>query len=113
MCRRAAYFARMGKSRTAISDIDEVKAKFGQQLGAEVTCWLLLAEGTLHFFQERPTEAYERFRTAYGMAEAFDVALARPTCAAWMAHIEINENRFESMNRFLCYVRRNPGAKSI
>ncbi|WP_395698783.1 hypothetical protein [Aquabacterium sp.] len=101
MCRRAAYFARMGRAKAATKDIDEVKARFGHQLDTEVACWLLLAEGALHFFQERPSEAYDRFRTAYGMAVAFDLSLARPTCAAWMAHIEINENRFESMIRFL------------
>lgn len=101
ICRAASHFARQGQAELALKSIQNVRQHFGKRLDAEVACWLLLAEGMQHFFQERQAEAYDRFRGAYGMAIGFEAKRASPSCAAWMAHIEFNENRFDSAIRFI------------
>lgn len=101
VCRKASHFARQGQSQLALEQIGKVRAFYGTQLEPEAACWLMLAEGILHFFQLRSDEAYDRLRRAYGVSNALQVANARPTCAAWMAHIEFNESRFDSMCLFL------------
>ncbi|NRF66676.1 tetratricopeptide repeat protein [Aquincola sp. S2] len=61
----------------------------------------MLAEGMLHYFQMRSIDAHDRFRGAYGLAATFDTVRARPCSAAWMAHIEFNDGRYDSMIRFI------------
>ena len=101
VCRKASYFARQGQTRSALNAIEKVRAEFASGLDSEVACWLMLAEGILHFFQLEPIEAHDRFRGAYGLAKTFDAKRALPSCAAWMAHIEFNNSDFDSMIRFL------------
>lgn len=101
VCRKASYLARMGHSKSALNAIAGVRNELDKGFEPEAGCWLMIAEGVLHFFEMRQTEAYDSFRGAYGVASTFDAKLARPTSAAWMAHIEFNENRFDLMIRFL------------
>lgn len=62
----------------------------------------MLAEGIAHFFEVRPSEAYDRVRRSYALAKAIrpdDAAL--PTCAAWMAHLEFNRGDYPKMVEYL------------
>lgn len=101
VCRKASYFARQGETAAALRAIDRVRTEFVGSLEPEVACWLMLAEGILQFFQLKMTDAQDRFRGAYGLAKAFDVKRALPSCAAWLAHFEFNASNFDSMARFL------------
>jgi tetratricopeptide (TPR) repeat protein len=97
VCRSAAQFARQGKSDDALKSIAGVRKAFGKQLVPEVASWLMLAEGILNFFLMRWPEAYDRVRRAYAIAVAMPASASRASCAAWMAHIEFNEGRYEEM----------------
>ena len=57
----------------------------------------MLAEGIMHFFHDRWPEGYDRTRRAYAIAFAANLAEAKPTCAAWMAHMDFNALRFKEM----------------
>ena len=97
VCRGASHFARHGMTLEALDSIDVVRKQFNNELHHEIASWLMLAEGVLHFFQSRPKEAYEKIRRAYGLAAAMETDSVLPTCAAWMAHIEFNDCRYERM----------------
>ena len=101
VCRAASHFARHGMTLEALNSIGVVRGQFATQLNHEVASWLMLAEGILHFFQSRPREAYDKIRHAYGLAVAMENASALPTCAAWMAHIEFNDCRYERMAMYV------------
>ncbi|MBI3367039.1 MAG: hypothetical protein HY021_00865, partial [Burkholderiales bacterium] len=101
LCRMASQFARQGQTSDAVEAITQVRAKFGHSLNAEVGSWLMLTEGILHFFKDESAEAYDRMRRAYGIASALGSPASLPTCAAWMAHIEFNQNRFAAAARYL------------
>lgn len=101
VCRKASYFARQGETSQALQAIDRVRSEFAGRIEPEVACWLMLAEGILHYFELRPDDAYDRFRGAYGLAKTFDASRALPACAAWMAHIELDSCSYDSMIKFL------------
>lgn len=101
MCRAASHYARQGQPEVALKWLDSVKRHFGKRIDPEVACWLMLAEGLVHYYKLEWTVAYDLFRGAYGAALAFQVEVARPTCAAWMAFAEFNDGRFDPMIRFL------------
>jgi tetratricopeptide (TPR) repeat protein len=97
VCRAASHFARHGQTKEALTSIGVVRAQFGPELQLEIASWLMLAEGVLHFFQWKTTEAYDRMRRAYGLAVALKTESALPSCAAWMAHIEFNAGAYDKM----------------
>jgi tetratricopeptide (TPR) repeat protein len=85
----------------ALKWLGSVKQHFGKRIDPEVVSWLMLAEGLVRYFEFRLIAAHDLFRGAYGVALAFDSVRARPTCAAWMAFVEFNDGRFDSMIRFV------------
>lgn len=97
VCRGASHFARHGMTREALTSIGIVRGQFTNELNHEISSWLLLAEGVLQFFQSRPEEARDRIRRAYGLAAAMEIESALPTCAAWLAHMDFNDCRYERM----------------
>ncbi|WP_284615740.1 hypothetical protein [Aquabacterium humicola] len=101
MCRAASHHARQGQADVALKWLDSVKQHFGKRIDPEVACWLMLAEGLVHYYQLRWVPACDLFRGAYGIAFAFNAESVRPACAAWIALIEFNESNFDSMIRFL------------
>lgn len=97
VCRIASHFARQGDASRSLRAIADVRAAFDNRLQPEVACWLMLAEGILHFCQMHPSEAYDRTKRALAIARALGFKDAIPTCAAWMAHLEFNECKYEAM----------------
>lgn len=101
VCRAASHFARHGKTDDAIVAIGLVRAQFKSELHREVASWLMLAEGVLHYFRAQTRESYDRIRRAYGLAVALKTDSALPSCAAWMAHIEFFDSKYETMAKHL------------
>lgn len=101
MCRAASHHARQGQADVALKWLDSVKQHFGKRIDPEVACWLMLAEGLVHYFEFRLLTTQDLFRGAYGTALAFGTTAARPTCAAWMAFVEFNAGLYDSMIRFI------------
>ena len=97
VCRSASHFGRQGRIKEAMDAMATVRGRFGTNLTPAVGAWLMLAEGVMYFFQERPVEAADRTRRAYGLAAAAKLEHVLPICAAWLAHIDFNAFRFEAM----------------
>ena len=57
LCRAASHFARQGSAAEALKSIAVVRSQFGHEIPPEVTSWLMLAEGVLHYFQKRLRDA--------------------------------------------------------
>lgn len=101
VCRAAAHFAAHGKTHEAITAIGVVRGQFGANLHFDIASWLMLAEGVLHYFKAELPQAYDRMRRAYGLAIALQNNSAFPTCAAWMAHLEFNNAKYNDMAQHL------------
>ncbi len=97
VCRSASHYARQGHTDQAMAAIASVRAQYGNDLSASAGTWLMLAEGIMHFFDDRWVEGFDRARRAYAIAFAANLVEAKPTCAAWMAHMHFNALRFEAM----------------
>jgi hypothetical protein len=100
-CRAAAHMARSGQPDHALNSIGLVREQFGPGLHPEVASWLMLAEGILHFCRFANDQAYDRIQRAYGLAVAFKVTDAIPSCAAWLSLLEFNTLSIEKMTRHL------------
>lgn len=101
VCRAASHFARHGRTDDALVSIGVVRAQFKTELHHEVASWLMLAEGVLHYFKAQTRESYDRIRRAYGLAVALRTESALPSCAAWMAHIEFFDSKYDDMTKHL------------
>lgn len=101
VCRAASHFARHGRTDDALVSIQIVRAQFKGELHQDVASWLMLAEGVLHYFRAETREAYDRIRRAYGLAIALRTKSALPSCAAWMAHIEFFDSKYDAMTAHL------------
>lgn len=97
VCRSASHYGRQGHTDRALEAIGAVRAEYGNDLTATAASWLWLAEGILHFFQNRWSESHDRIRRAYALSFAMQVVDAQPSCAAWMAHCHFNALRFPQM----------------
>lgn len=97
MCRLAAHDGRQGHVTQANDRIATVRRRFGTAMSPSVGASVMLAEGIILFFQDRQVEAYDRVRRAYSVAVAARIEPVRPICAAWMAHLEFNLQRYDDM----------------
>jgi len=97
VCRGASHMARSGKYDAAFNSITAVRTQFGPSLHPEVASWLMLAEGILHFCRLNMVSAYDRIQRAYGLAIALKTESAIPSCAAWLALIELNARDHQKM----------------
>jgi len=97
MCRAASQLGRQGHAELSLEAIHHVRRHYGSRLHAEVACWLMLAEGVLHYFHLQYDHARDRTSRAHALAVALRVAPARPSCAAWLAAMDFNDDRLESM----------------
>ncbi len=100
-CRAASHRARQGMTDEALLAMSRVRAIFEKDYNPAIGAWLMLSEGILHFVQDRRAEAHDRTLRAYSIATAANIAAARPSCAAWMAHLSFNSLKFQEMARYL------------
>jgi hypothetical protein len=101
VCRAASHFARHGRTDDAVVSIGLVRDQFKSELHRDVASWLMLAEGVLYYFQAKTSESFDRIRRAYGLAVALQTRSALPSCAAWMAHVEFFDSKYEEMAKHL------------
>ena len=97
VCRASTHFARHGMMKEAMKAISVVRDHFGKEVPQEITSWLLLAEGVIHYFKVQTREAYERISQAYSLAVESKSEIVLPICAAWLANIEYYDCAYDSM----------------
>ncbi len=94
---RGNYLARQGKHDEAQAIVDALRGEFGDRPNAEVTAWVSLVEALIHFYSQPGPKALDRLKRAHALSRAMNHPVLVPLCAAWLAHIEFNANRMESM----------------
>jgi tetratricopeptide (TPR) repeat protein len=97
---RGAYLARQGKVAQAEAIVKALRDEFGTRPNAEVTAWVSLVEALIHFYSQPGPKALDRLRRAHALSRAINHPVLVPLCAAWLAHIEFNANRMESMLQY-------------
>lgn len=107
LCREASHFARHGLIDQANAAILEVRQTYGNALEAEAASWLLLAEGIIKFSIGEFSLAHDRVVRALGIADALNAPRARPSCAAWLAHIKFNLSDYGGMAPLLSFVLKS------
>jgi tetratricopeptide (TPR) repeat protein len=94
---RAVHLARQGSHDEAQAEVRALRAAFAERPNAEVTAWISLAEAVDSFYRHPGPQALDRLKRAQALARAIGHAELQPLCAAWLAHLEFNANRMESM----------------
>lgn len=94
---RGIYLARQGKVDEAQSIVHSIRGEFGTQPNAEVTAWISLVEALVHFYSQPGPNAMDRLRRAHALGRAMQHPVLVPLSAAWLAHIEFNDNQMEPM----------------
>lgn len=107
LCREASHFARHGLIEQAKAAIADVRSTYGNSLEAEAAAWLLLSEGIINFSLGDLVAAHDRVVRGLGIADALNAPEARPSCAAWLAHIKFNLSEYSGMIPLLRTVLAN------
>jgi hypothetical protein len=91
------YWARTGRFVEAETMRTEVRTGYGQGQSARVSILLMLLEGVLQFFQTLSSESRDRVNRANLLSSTFRERDLLALTSAWLAHIDFNLCRFESM----------------
>lgn len=98
---RAALLARQGLLDEARAELRRIHARFDSRPNARVSAWTSLAEGLVAFFESLTTSARDKAMRALVLGTAASDLRIRALSAAWLAHFDYLEQRFESMLRHL------------
>jgi tetratricopeptide (TPR) repeat protein len=94
---RAIYLARQGSHDAVQAEVQAIREAFGARPQAEVTAWVSLAEAVNSFYSHPGPAALDRLKRAQALARAIGHVELQALCAAWLAHLEFNANRMETM----------------
>jgi len=97
---RAQYaiaLARQGQGDRAALLVKAIRQDFGAAPNAAVTAWVSLAEALIDFYGHPGPQALDRLKRAHVLSRAIQHPVLVSLCAAWLAHMEFNDNRWEPM----------------
>lgn len=94
---RASLLARQGQLDAARSELAALRAQFDARPHAIVTAWVSLAEGLVAYFENLNTSARDKFMRALALSTAVNATHVRALSAAWLAHVDYVEQRFDDM----------------
>jgi tetratricopeptide (TPR) repeat protein len=94
---RAVHLARQGSHDEAQAEVRALRTAFAERPNAEVTAWISLAEAVDSFYRHPGPQALDRLKRAQALARAIGHVELQAVCAAWLAHLEFNANRMETM----------------
>lgn len=103
---RAALLARQGQLGTARAELDSLRASFDSRPHAIVSAWASLAEGLVAYFENLSTSARDKLMRALALSSAFKAAHVQALSAAWLAHVDYVEQRFDQMTQNLAIAQR-------
>lgn len=102
---RATLLAREGQLDAARADLSSLRTRFGSRPHAIVSAWVSLAEGVVEYFEDLSSSARDKLMRALALSTACQVTHVRTLSAAWLAHIDYVDQRFEQMTYHLTIVR--------
>ncbi len=93
----ACYYARIGEFVKAEDLRHALRAEFSDGRSAPVSIGIMLLEALLLYFQELNVNARDRLLRANLLSNAFRETRLISLTAAWLAHIDFNQGRYDSM----------------
>jgi hypothetical protein len=93
----ACYWARVGEFDRAESLRTQLRETFGTGRNVQVSILIMTLEGLLHFFKSLSPDARDRFARAALLSSSFGQKDLLALTSAWLAHVDFNLYRFESM----------------
>lgn len=93
----ACYQARIGEFDDAELTRVELRKKFGDGHSARVSILIMCLEGLLLYFKDLDPGARDRLMRANLLSVACNQKTLVALTAAWLAHIDFNQGRFDSM----------------
>lgn len=101
MAEVACYWARVGEFDEAQRIRKELRQEYGDGRSLQVSVLIMVLEALLLFFQDLDPAARDRLARANLLSVASRDGRLTALTAAWLAHIDFNLNRFESMSASL------------
>lgn len=95
----ACYWARVGEFEKAEDLRARLRRDFGDGNHVRVSIWIMCIEALLLYFKDLNQDARDRMARAKLLSVAAKDRRLIAITSAWMAHIDFNQNRFESMVR--------------
>ncbi len=109
---RAALLARQGQLDAARAQLSALRTQFDTRPHAIVSAWASLAEGLVAYFENLSSSARDKFMRALALSTAFNAAHIRALSAAWLAHLDYVDQRFDAMILNLSVARTEHVASS-
>jgi hypothetical protein len=97
MAELACYYARIGDFEEADEVRRELRLKFADARSARVSILIMVLESILLYFRELSPHARDRMLRANLLSKAFREEQLSALTSAWLAHIDFNQGRFDSM----------------
>ena len=97
LARKSAYLARVGRFEDSKSIVCELRRDFGSSRSSNVTIWIMLTEGLIHYYENLGPEAYDRITRAQLLSKAIGDEELAATTSAWRAHLEFERSDFRAM----------------
>jgi tetratricopeptide (TPR) repeat protein len=108
MGEKGCYLARVGDFSAARALVSELRADSSIVGNERVAVRVMLLEGLLLFFEELDAKCRDRVLRAHAISHAAGhIDLARLT-AAWLAHADVNLDRFSDVTKMLRYALTPP-----
>lgn len=97
LARKSAYLARIGSFDEAKALVGVLRRDFADSKSSNVTVWIMLTEGLIHYYEKLGIEAHDRIVRAQLLSTAMgDTELAAIT-SAWRSHLEFERSDFKAM----------------
>lgn len=93
----ACYWARTGDFERAETVRRQLRQTHGDGHNIRVSILIMIAEALLLYYRELSSNARDRMARASLLSTASRVPRLLSLTSAWMAHIDFNQNRFDSM----------------
>jgi hypothetical protein len=93
----ACYYARIGEFEDAETMRRDLRAEFSDGHSAPVSILIMVLESLLLYFRELSPLARDRMLRANLLSKAFREKRLVLLTSAWLAHIDFNQGRFDSM----------------
>ncbi|MEY4562093.1 MAG: hypothetical protein RLZZ618_1370 [Pseudomonadota bacterium] len=96
---RAGALARCGQLDEARQLLSTLHMQYASRPHVVMSAWLSWGEGLLSYFSDMGAASHDRMRRAYALSGAARDMPLHALCAAWLAHMDYNEDDFQASAR--------------
>jgi hypothetical protein len=99
LARKSAYLARVGKFDEAKALVGDLRRDFANGNSSNVTVWIMLTEGLIHYYEKLSIEANDRIVRAQLLSMAMGDSELAAITSSWRSHLEFERSDFKAMIR--------------